>query len=89
MEDKPIDLNKDGLIDDRELNNYFKKVDSYKHIAHIALFAIIIFTFSLMTPYVPIDRVRALADLVTMFYVMMGTLVATYMGVSTWMSVKK
>lgn len=89
MEEKPVDLNKDGVIDDRELNDYFKKVASYKIIAHIALGAMILFTFALITPYVPIERIKALEELVPMFYVMMGTLVATYMGVSTWMSIKK
>lgn len=89
MENAPVDLNKDGVIDDKELNEYFKKVESYKHIAHIALAAMIIFTLALLTPFIPIDRVKAFSELVTMFYVMMGTLVATYMGVSTWMSIKK
>jgi hypothetical protein len=89
MEDAPVDLNKDGKIDDKELNEYFKKVESYKHIAHIALAAMIVFTLALLTPYVSIDRIKAFSELVSMFYIMMGTLVATYMGVSTWMSIKK
>lgn len=84
----PIDLNHDGVIDDKELQEYLKKTESHRKIAMIALTAIIAFTGLLMSSLVPVERVTALSDLFSMFYVMMGSIVATYMGVSTWMSKK-
>ena len=84
----PVDINHDGVIDNTELKDYLKKTETHRKIAMIALVAIIVFTGLLMSSLVPVERVIALSDLFSMFYVMMGSIVATYMGVSTWLSKK-
>ena len=83
-----IDINHDGVIDDKELQDYLKKTETVRKIALIALYAILAFTAALMSPIVPVERVNSLSDLFSMFYVMMGSIVATYMGVSTWLTKK-
>lgn len=90
MTDKSqVDLNGDGVIDDKELNYYFEKTRTHKRIAIICLVAILALTIILLTPVISTERITALSDLISMFYIMTGSIIGTYMGTSTWMSVSK
>lgn len=83
-----VDLNHDGVVDEVEMQNYIKKTEAHRKIAYVSLASILVFTGFLMSPLVDVDRVKALSDLFSMFYVMTGSIVATFMGVSSWLSKK-
>ncbi len=83
-----VDLNHDGVIDEAEMQNYIKKTEAHRKIAYVSLASILVFTGFLMSPLVDVERVNALSDLFSMFYVMTGSIVATFMGVSSWLSKK-
>jgi hypothetical protein len=53
------------------------------------LVAILALTAFLLTPVVSTERIAALSDLISMFYIMTGSIIGTYMGTSTWMGVSK
>lgn len=88
QENAPIDINGDGVIDEKELQNYYNKTRTHKQIAITCLVAICFITGILLTPIISIERVNAVSDLISMFYIMMGTVIGAYMGVSTWMTKK-
>lgn len=83
-----VDYNGDGKVTEQELNAYARKMRAQRNIAGTSLAAIIIFTALLMSPLVDVQRVTALSDLFSMFYVMMAGVVGAYMGVSAWMGRK-
>ena len=88
-EESQIDLNGDGVIDDKELDHYYRKTRTHKRIAIICLVAILVLTAFLLTPVVSTERISALSDLISMFYIMTGSIIGTYMGTSAWMGVSK
>lgn len=83
-----LDINGDGKVDKRELDIYETKTKNHRRVAYFALAAIIGFTAILMTPLISVERVNALADIFSMFYLSLGTVIGAYMGVSGWMSRK-
>lgn len=82
----PADLNGDGIVSENEILITERKVQTQRKIAVVALGSIIIFTLLLFSPIVPIERVTALSDLFGLFYITMGSLVGTYMGVAVWLT---
>lgn len=83
-----IDINGDGKIDEREFEMHEKRTANHRKIAFVALWSCILLTIVLLTPLIPVERVTALSDLISMFYIMMGTVIGAYMGVSGWMTRK-
>jgi hypothetical protein len=82
----PADLNGDGIVSENEILITERKVQTQRKIAVVALGSMIIFTLLLFSPIVPIERVTALSDLFGLFYITMGSLVGTYMGVAVWLT---
>jgi hypothetical protein len=90
-----LDQNKDGTIDDSELDHAKaildmelaeEKSDAHRRMAQASLAALLIFTFLLFTPFVSVERITAISELASMFYLASASIIGGYMGVSTWMS---
>tara|TARA_B100001094_G_C17617718_1_gene524310 strand:- start:47 stop:364 length:318 start_codon:yes stop_codon:yes gene_type:complete len=93
-----LDSNQDGTLDSSELDNAKiildlelaeEKSDAHRGMATGALAAIIVFTFLLFTPFVSIERINAISELASMFYVATASIIGAYMGVSGWMQSKR
>lgn len=88
-----LDRDKDGKVSEYEqeiieLEQKLKKSDTQRNMAWLALFFMLFFTGLLFTPFIPIDRVTAIGDLIGMFFVAQASIVGAYMGISAWMSKK-
>ncbi len=89
------DLDKDGVVSDdeavaatmlAETESQIRKLRAQKQMAFVSLFAVHLFTALLFSPLVSIERVDALSEVLSMFYISMAGIVGGYMGVSAWMS---
>lgn len=89
------DFNGDGLIADSELSRSERlteldikneKADAQKQMAWVAMFSMILFTIVLFSPIVSDERVKALADLLGLFYIAQAGVVGAYFGMTAWMS---
>jgi hypothetical protein len=56
--------------------------------AWIAMFSMLAFTIFLFLPIIPDSRVKALADLLGLFYIGQASVVGAYMGFTAYMSRK-
>jgi len=92
------DMNKDGVIDDEELETIAaiqqeeiieEKADAQRRMAWTALITMIVFSALLFLPIFPDSRIKALADLFGLFYIGMAGVVGAYMGMTAWMAHKK
>jgi len=91
------DMDGDGTVNDNEINNANEileielreeKADAHRRMAWIAMFSMIVFSGFLFLPIIEVERVKALADLLGMFYIAQAGVVGAYMGVTAWMSKK-
>ena len=89
------DLDGDGVVTDEEiarekemveLELREEKADSQKQMAWIAMLSMIIFSVFLMLPMMPDERVKALSDLLGLFYIAQASIVAAYFGATAFMS---
>jgi hypothetical protein len=91
------DLNADGTVDDAEIDNAQEmlelelreeKADAHRRMAWTAMISMIVFSAGLYLPWIDTERVKALADLLGMFFIAQAGVVGAYMGVTAWMSRK-
>lgn len=91
------DMDGNGTVDDGEINNANEileielreeKADAHRRMAWVAMISMIIFSGFLFLPIIEVERVKALADLLGMFYIAQAGVVGAYMGVTAWMSRK-
>lgn len=89
------DLNEDGTLDNEELESADdalelelkeEKADSQRRMAWVAMASILGFTLLMFMPFVPIDRLAMLSDLLSMFYIAQAGIVGAYFGMTAWMS---
>jgi hypothetical protein len=89
------DLNGDGTVSDEELNKSTdllelelreEKAQAQKLISWVALGSMLVLTAIVMTPLVSDARVSALADLFSMFYLAMASIIGFYFGATAYMS---
>ena len=85
---KEADLDGDGVVSERELEVYERRLRAQRRMATAALVAVVGFTGLLMTPLLSVERINALSDLFGLFYISLAGIVGAYMGVSGWMSRK-
>ncbi len=57
-----------------------------KKMSWVAVGSMVGFTAGLFTPFVPVDRVAALADLLGLFYLGQASIVGFYFGAQAYMS---
>lgn len=91
------DMDGNGVVSDEEINNANEileielreeKADAHRRMAWVAMVSMIIFSGFLFLPIIEVERVKALADLLGMFYIAQAGVVGAYMGVTAWMSRK-
>jgi hypothetical protein len=92
------DLDGDGVVADTELEkseklialeNLDKKEDQLRQMAWVAMISMLIFTIILFLPFIPVDRIAALDNLLGMFYIAQAGIVASFFGTSAYMTVNK
>ncbi len=84
MADEKINLStKERLVD---LENKDKKEDQQRRMAWVAMISMLIFTVILFLPIISTERVTALSDLLSMFYIAQAGVVASFFGSSAYMS---
>lgn len=90
------DLDGDGMIDD-DINSAMKiesiermnrRQASQRNMAWFALFTMFFFTALLFMPFVSVERVNALNDLMGLLYIAQAGVVGAFMGMTAWMSRK-
>ena len=63
-----------------------EKADAQRKMAWIALISMLVFTALVFLPIFPDTRIKALADLFSLFYIGMAGVVGAYMGMTAYMS---
>jgi hypothetical protein len=72
-----------------DLENRDQREDQQRRMAWIAMISMIALTAFLFTPIVSPERIAALADLLSMFYIAQAGVVATFFGSQAYMSVTR
>ncbi len=71
-----------------ELENRDKKEDQLRQMAWVSMLSMVFITVFLFTPYISVDRVTALDNLLSMFYIAQAGVVASFFGSNAYMSKK-
>jgi hypothetical protein len=72
-----------------DLENRDKREDQQRRMAWIAMISMIVLTVFLFLPIVSPERIAALADLLSMFYIAQAGIVAAFFGSQAYMSVTR
>jgi len=91
---RKIDTDGDGVLSEQEVASAaaaskIDKQDSQRQMAWIALISMLVFTALVFLPIFPDSRIKALADLFSLFYIGMAGVVSAYFGAAAFMSKKK
>jgi hypothetical protein len=89
------DTDGDGIVSDEEiaraerlaeLENKDQKEDQLRQMAWVAMLSMVFFTIALFLPFLSVERLTALDNLLSMFYIAQAGVVATFFGSSAYMS---
>jgi hypothetical protein len=89
------DADGDGVVSDEEiaraerlaeLENKDQKEDQLRQMAWVAMGSMVFFTIALFLPFLSVERLTALDNLLSMFYIAQAGVVATFFGSSAYMS---
>lgn len=89
------DTDGDGVVSDEEMaraerlaeiDNKDKKEDQLRQMAWVAMLSMVVFTVALFFPLISVERLTALDNLLSMFYIAQAGVVATFFGSSAYMS---
>lgn len=89
------DVNGDGIVTDEEIakaerlaeiENKDQKEDQLRQMAWVAMGSMVFFTVALFLPFLSVERLTALDNLLSMFYIAQAGVVATFFGSSAYMS---
>jgi hypothetical protein len=89
------DVDGDGVVSDQEilkaerlaeLENKDRKEDQLRQMAWVAMLSMVLFTIALFLPFLSVERLTALDNLLSMFYIAQAGVVATFFGSSAYMS---
>lgn len=89
------DADGDGVVSDEEMakaerlaeiDNKDKKEDQLRQMAWVAMLSMVVFTVALFFPLISVERLTALDNLLSMFYIAQAGVVATFFGSSAYMS---
>jgi hypothetical protein len=90
-----FDADGDGIVSDEEiaraerlaeLENKDQKEDQLRQMAWVAMGSMVFFTVALFLPFLSVERLTALDNLLSMFYIAQAGVVATFFGSSAYMS---
>jgi len=91
------DLDGDGEITDEELEHVkeireterdLRKSLAQLRMARFTLIGMGVFTAAMFTPWVSVERISALSEISSLFYISGAGIVGAYMGTTAWMSRK-
>lgn len=89
------DADGDGIVSDEEIaraerlaeiENKDQKEDQLRQMAWVAMGSMVFFTVALFLPFLSVERLTALDNLLSMFYIAQAGVVATFFGSSAYMS---
>lgn len=78
-----IDVTGDGLVTDKEIEIYEQRAKNRRRMAWVSLAAMIATAFALMF-FVDEKRLDTMSGLLELYWLGLGGVVATYVGVSAW-----
>jgi hypothetical protein len=90
-----VDADGDGVVSDEEIahaqqlidmENKDKKEDQLRQMAWLAMGSMVAFTAALYTPFIPLERLAAIDNILQMFYIAQAGVVATFFGANAYMS---
>ena len=90
-----FDTDGDGIVSDEEIakaerlaeiENKDRKEDQLRQMAWVAMGSMVFFTVALFLPFLSVERLTALDNLLSMFYIAQAGVVATFFGSSAYMS---
>jgi hypothetical protein len=90
-----FDTDGDGVVSDDELakaerivdlENKDQKEDQLRRMAWVAMLSMVVFTVLLFLPFIGIERLAALDNILSMFYIAQAGVVASFFGSSAYMS---
>lgn len=88
MDQETIDLDNDGVISDMEMNTAQTKFKNRRRMAWLSILSMVIFTAILLSPFISNEKIEALDEVFSMFYLAMASIVGAYMGFTTWANKK-
>ena len=89
------DADGDGVVSDEEIaraerlaeiENKDQKEDQLRQMAWVAMGSMVFFTVALFLPFLSVERLTALDNLLSMFYIAQAGVGATFFGSSAYMS---
>jgi len=80
-----VDINKDGKVSSKEEAAYERKAVNRRRMAWVSLIAMIVSALALMF-FVPESRLEKIKDMLDLYWIALGGVVGTYVGISTWMT---
>lgn len=83
--DNEVDINKDGMVSDKEEMLYEKKAVNRRRMAWVSLIAMIATAFALLF-LVSDSRLEKVKDMLDLYWIALGGIVGAYVGISTWMT---
>jgi len=87
-EKEQIDLNGDGKMSSVEIDITKNRFKNRRRMAWLAVWSMVIFTAIMMSNLVDIERIKAIDNVMEMFYIAMASIVGAYMGFTTWATKK-
>ena len=78
-----MDINDDGIVNEKELEIYEKRAINRRRMAWVSLVAMI-FTATALMFFVPDDRLAKLDGLLELYWIALGGVVGAYVGISAW-----
>lgn len=88
IDQETIDLDNDGVISDMEMNTAQTKFQNRRRMAWLSMISMVIFTAILLSPFISNEKIKALDEVFSMFYLAMASIVGAYMGFTTWANKK-
>lgn len=81
-----LDLNDDGVVDQRELSMYEAKMKTQRRMAVVAMIALVA-TGLYLAFFATADRLLSMGGVLDLFFVTLGTIISFYFGASAYTSV--
>jgi translation initiation factor 6 (eIF-6) len=72
----------------QEIENKDKKEDQLRRMAWVAMLSVVAFTGLLFSPYVSIERIDVLSDVLQMLYITQAGVIATFFGTNAYLNKK-
>jgi cytochrome bd-type quinol oxidase subunit 2 len=83
MSQEEIDVNDDGIVNQKELEIYEQRAKNRRRMAWVSLAAMIVTAGALMF-FVPDERLAKLDGLLELYWIALGGVVGAYVGISAW-----